>query len=63
MNIDNRSALLHRSSAAPELFAALLKQFRDEGRPSGLMARAQPRASLAMKLLVKENQIPPPGVC
>ena len=40
----------------------LVEQLCHEASPAGLMAGAQSRSSIAVKIFVKQNQVPPPGI-
>src|SRR6185295_2182105 len=43
-------------------FSALLKEFGDERRPPGLVARADAGAAVAVEILMKRNQVVPAGI-
>src|SRR5439155_13445341 len=48
-----------RNSKGGTLFSALLEEFRDQAGPPGLMAGAQARSAVAVKVFVKQNQVAP----
>jgi hypothetical protein len=43
-------------------FPALLHQLRDQPGPAGLMARSRSNTGVAIRVLVKQQQIPPVGI-
>src|ERR1700745_596131 len=48
-----------RNSKGGTLFSALLEEFCDQAGPAGLMAGAQTRSGVAVKVFVKKNQVAP----
>src|SRR5215468_5131052 len=48
-----------RNSKGGTLFSALLEEFCDQAGPAGLMAGAQARSAVAVKVFVKKNQVAP----
>src|SRR5580698_9595704 len=53
------STRIERVLILARVFGVLLDQLRHEGRPAGLMARTEPLAGIAVKILVERNHIAP----